>query len=647
MKKRTRYAYLFCFMLAFFAVIISCDYVVNAEDGSVVSSDASDEDSGIKQLKEGKNIIISGQSIADMCMYALVMPFDGTIRFMTDTSKYVIYEVVEGEKKEITGSLRKEVRYYIGFYGRGYNNEYVWTTKLQFVPDIVDMNITPQKTEYVQSMKSGDSIRITLDIKYSDETSEHKTTILWGGMLTDRYHFLSVMYTSGDISSKDIEEIPCGNTTVSIISQNGLKKEFCIDILGVEEITNGQLKLGTNTLNFGINNHEIALFSFEPGYTGQYSIGPCEKVYVYKFETINDKQYLKRITQKKYNYQLSTALFELNEGTTYYVRFVDDGFSDNQKVCVARNCEDDWGSSGHDFKWIKKRATMAVNGYKLYQCSVCKERIIEEMIPPIVSIKLGYYKCTYKGSPCNPKVTVYTDNNIVIPATNYTVQYLHSDEVGFAVAKVIFKGEEYKGTHEIKYEIMPQVPVIKSLKNDVMGVRVTWNKVPGVDEYEIKSDNNNVICVKNTGTTSTILRIKDFLGVYAKITVNAIGRTPYGLSSKRSAPKSIKYAPIVQLQSLVNDSPQSVRYTVKTMMPYYMLEIQYSTDKNMRNAKITKTANAKIKGYTRSGSTEKLFAKGKRYYIRVRNSWNHITASGKRYSIRTEWSNIMSVYIKN
>ena len=650
MTMKKKILILCCALLCVTAVFAVMPTSKASEQGRTFVATSTDAD-GTRLLKEGKNIIIGGSDEQNMTLYSFVMPYDGHIIFSTDIKSCVMYEIVDGEKVYIEDIgfmceeivLHKGIRYYMGFYGKGYNNEYTWMTKVTFVPVVTDLKVTPISTVMTQIRNDCQNVKYKADITYSDGTTESKTEGMWTWK-SDRGSYISASYEAGGKKYDSSEKLPVGKVKVILSADSGVHADFYITVRGLSDIAKGVLRQGTNILSYGNTSQADALFKFVPDKTAKYMIGPSDDVDVY-MAYVSDG--IEKMTGVSWDGADDSGYnFKLVAGRTYYISFRNKKFVNHRKICVAIDDKNNWEKSGHDFIWKIYRAGFNKDGVMKHVCSVCGRDIGSKDIIAAGEIKLGKVDYVYNGMPCKPKVTLYNVNKKVISSNSYSVSYEYNNQAGWAVAKVTLKGKYYKGLGKEYFYITPKRPEITALKNLKNGVLITWKKVPGASQYCITDENDKSVVVNASKGTSLVLKVNSpYFGEDKKYTVTAYGNSKYGsMESKPSAKKGIFYITPVKLTRVTNTAAGRLTWRGKCTEGVNGAQLQYSTSKDMSNAKFVNVS-CTSDFYDVYGTTPKLFARGKTYYVRLRASYTKKTGKTKQVTYG-DWGNVIKVYIR-
>ena len=86
--------------------------------------------------------------------------------------------------------------------------------------------------------------------------------------------------------------------------------------------------------------------------------------------------------------------------------------------------------------------------------------------------------------PCAPGITLSG-----IPSAQYSVTYTNNDGPGTGMVSVSGRGL-YSGTLTASFRIDMQTPVLIGVENTTKGIMVSWNDVPGAQNYSIYRKKN-------------------------------------------------------------------------------------------------------------------------------------------------------------
>ena len=247
----------------------------------------------------------------------------------------------------------------------------------------------------------------------------------------------------------------------------------------------------------------------------------------------------------------------------------------------------------------------------------------------------------YSGSAIKPGVRVETNGY----APSYTVSYSNNKKPGIARVNFISKDNSRILSHR-QFVITPGKMSALSLASSGRGesfLNLKWSEVSGdIAGYEIEMyKNGEWVIVKSPTSTSASAKITSLSP--AKAYKFRIRSYVFSLGQKHYSPYSMVYITATKpketkLTSLSTKSKSISAKWKKVSCSGY--EIQYATNKSMKNAKkvsvSSKTLSKKIKS----------LKKGKRYYIRVRAFKSYTSASGSSCKCYSPWSAKKSIVCK-
>ena len=254
-------------------------------------------------------------------------------------------------------------------------------------------------------------------------------------------------------------------------------------------------------------------------------------------------------------------------------------------------------------------------------------------------IKLDKKSFTYTGSKI--EAGVYVVSNEETP--EFSLSYSKNKNVGTARVDLVSK-DNSRVLSQRQFVISPGKMTALSLASSgrtETSLQLAWSKTIGASGFEIEIyEDGNWFSEKKPAASSTSAKITN-LNPATKYTfrirsyVSALGKNYYSPYSKvyktSTKPKSPKISSL---------STKSKSITVKwKKVKCSGYEIEYSTDKSMKNAKTIKISSSK----TVSKKIKNL-KKGKKYYFRIRAFKNYTSASGKNctcYSSRSAKNSII------
>ena len=297
---------------------------------------------------------------------------------------------------------------------------------------------------------------------------------------------------------------------------------------------------------------------------------------------------------------------------------------------------------GHNLEknYIVNRSTCIRHGIRCHECVLCGKKVNEEL--PLSSHNYSpdwlvdtHSTCTEDGikskhcSNCDSRVDVDS-----IPATGHEVsQWIISKK-----ATVNSAGSKYQKCNicgvKLKTAKIPQLkcatPKLKNVVNVATGIKFTWNKVTGADNYEIyrkigKNAWKKIATVKGTVITYTDKTAKS--GTTYKYTVKA--KNEAGLSGYNTTGLTIKC-----LISPVLKAPTSTKNSVTLKWSKATGAEGYVVYRKTGNGKFTKIAT--VKGASKLSYTDKSVKKGTKYTYKLK------AYSGKTYSVCSNAETIKS-----
>lgn len=297
----------------------------------------------------------------------------------------------------------------------------------------------------------------------------------------------------------------------------------------------------------------------------------------------------------------------------------------------------------HNYELKITKATPTEDGLVTKRCSLCGDKIEEELYSPEIELSTTSY--VYTGEAKKPTVTVHDSHGNLIDSSNYKVTYLTDRKsMGRHKVQVKYVGDYYAGLKTATFLINPKGTSLKSVTSGTQAdLTVKWAAGSAVTGYEIqystKSDFSGAETkyINEAATLSkTIYQLTEGKRHYVRIRCFAkVDGVRY--YSKWSSHKSAVVVPKkVTLNPLTSTSAgkMTAKWTQNAYATGY--ELEYSTSSSFSGAKVVDiTSNATV---TKTVSS---LTKGKKYYARVR-AYTKI-GSTKYYSA---WSSVRSVTVK-
>ncbi len=240
---------------------------------------------------------------------------------------------------------------------------------------------------------------------------------------------------------------------------------------------------------------------------------------------------------------------------------------------------------------------------------------------PDECFSLSNTKYTYNATVRTPTVTVKdTQGNILLKDKDYTVSYQSGRKnAGTYKVTVKMKGN-YSGTKTLTFKISP-IKISSKFKFSLSATSYTYNEKTKTPSVTVKNHNGTKL-TKNTHYTVTYSSGRKNVGTY-KVTIKMKGNysgtkvLTFKINPKASSVNSLTAKSKALVVKINRSLKQSTGY-----------QIQYSTSKTFKNAKIKVVPSYKTSSVTLS----KLSAK-KTYYVRVRT---YKSINGKKYY--SNWS---------
>lgn len=291
----------------------------------------------------------------------------------------------------------------------------------------------------------------------------------------------------------------------------------------------------------------------------------------------------------------------------------------------------------HSNKDVIKKATFKADGKTDKKCTVCSA-VSKTTTIQKVTAKLAKTAYAYTGKAITPAVTVKTASGTVLTKDkDYTVKYSSGrTNLGDYTVTVTLKGNKYKGTSELTFNIIPGKPAV-TVRESTNNIKLTWNKVKGATGYRVYSYNpetKKYTTLKTlTGTSYVVTNLKS--GTDYIYSVRAYGKVKdvtvwgnHSTVSTATVPAKVKLS-----SATLADAGKATLKWGKTAATGYEVYMATGTGQYKKIKTITKNSTVT---YTKASLT-----KGKSYSFIVRAY--KTVGDGKLYG---EYSNVKSVSIK-
>ena len=175
---------------------------------------------------------------------------------------------------------------------------------------------------------------------------------------------------------------------------------------------------------------------------------------------------------------------------------------------------------GHDFGSVVTPATLTANGVITHPCSRCDKAEASEVIYAPRTFTLAKTSYVYTGKAIAPALTVKdSKGKTLVKGTDYDVIYKNNINIGTASLVITFKNN-YEGTKELKFTILPVGTTITKLSPSSKAFTTQWKANKTVTGYQIqyglKSNFSSAktVTVKNAKTLKTTVKKLNAKKVY-------------------------------------------------------------------------------------------------------------------------------------
>ena len=227
----------------------------------------------------------------------------------------------------------------------------------------------------------------------------------------------------------------------------------------------------------------------------------------------------------------------------------------------------------------------------------------------------------YTGKELTLDIVIKDGDYKLVENTDFAVDYLENKNTGRA--GVIIKGEgRYTGNIGKTFYILPGKTTRGDMFNLANNVKVTWKEVPGAKYYKVyrygvtdTKESRRIPVIVTTGLVGWDKEpgLTNGHAYRYKIVASLTGKGDSSGDSTLSYSKLMYRLKTVVIRSVKNTAPGAVtiKYDKTTSGDSYVL--QYSDNKDMKNAKTKVVLGASNTSYVLKG-----LKKGKTYYISIR-----------------------------
>lgn len=227
---------------------------------------------------------------------------------------------------------------------------------------------------------------------------------------------------------------------------------------------------------------------------------------------------------KDNEYSFSSTTY-LEAGKTYYFRL----------ECLKGVYNYSASLSIHNHGYVSKFAKAVadddkenrLNGYSKFVCVGCKNEYVSQNIYAPASVVLSKTKFALSPNGSFPSVTVFDSMGNAISPSEYVVTYENNANTGKAWVYIDFVGNNYRGELTSSFIIVPQKPIVSSLKSKKSKqITYSWKKDASASGYEIqystsssfaKSKTKSVIISKNSTKSKTVSSLQKKKKYYVRM----------------------------------------------------------------------------------------------------------------------------------
>lgn len=313
-------------------VYVDQDTDVETKLGSTEIEVRNISDMDIPELTTGKVTITSGENEYTRNYYKFIPEKNGTLKVDESELYYDVYELTSQGLTEVTGYLKKDGMYYVGFYDGVYDvdkDEKVYTveTNVIMLREIKSASVVPSKTAFVKTDFEDDYYfndyyidGMKLKLVYDDDTEETVTFSNSTVEYTQDGDALNVVFKENGEEIASGDSLPLGKVTVAVQNKEEDIASYDIQIKDIDTAADGDLVKGTNHVS--IAEDATGWYIFRPETTDVYSMNPCGEntsISVKKYNG-NDGDYVLR----KIDFTEGAGMVKaaLTAGETYYLNLI-------------------------------------------------------------------------------------------------------------------------------------------------------------------------------------------------------------------------------------------------------------------------------------------------------------------------------------
>ena len=258
------------------------------------------------------------------------------------------------------------------------------------------------------------------------------------------------------------------------------------------------------------------------------------------------------------------------------------------------------------------------------------------------SVTLSSTSYVYSGKANTPKITVKDGGVLLKEGSDYSLSYSSNTDTGLGKVKINGIGD-YSGTYSVRnFLIAPKKTESLSVTKVTDGtLELKWSYSGGnVSGWAVQKHENgawkNIAVSKECACTVSGLNPAEKQKLRVRAYKKVFKRNIYGNESNTviccTKPEKVRVKPLKLTGRKIETNWKKVKCTG--------YEIQYSTDKNMKNAR-----KKRVTGASNLTKTVKALKKGKKHYVRVR-AFKKYKVNGKTKTVYGKWSLKKSVKVK-
>lgn len=260
---------------------------------------------------------------------------------------------------------------------------------------------------------------------------------------------------------------------------------------------------------------------------------------------------------------------------------------------------------------------------------------------------------TYKGTELKPKVTVADGLKTLTEGTDYTLEYENYPDDGYGYVTVYGKGYYTGHVYSDDYTITKAASGGSTGSSNTTPVKQTLKvSSKNLSKNIITVAYNSTVTVKGTAKTTVSYKTGSSriasVSSKGKITPKTTGTTTLTVTAKGTSAYKKATTTLTIIVVPQKETVKSLKSTKKAQLTVSWkkdskasgYQIQYSTNKNFKNAKTVV-----VKKNSTTSQTIKKLTKGKKYYVRVR-AYKTVKVDGKNVSKYGSFSSVKTIKVR-